>query len=224
LDPVIVSTTLERLPVSRTTRELLKPVMSAVPAPRHDSLWVVDTRALGHRPGSMRTLRIAVPLDAPMGLEVLAVPPGDEVDLDLRLEAVAEGVLVSGTAAATAVGQCARCLIETTEPVVAGIRELFAYPESATAATTEEDEIYRVVDERIDLEQLVRDEVVTALPMAPLCRPDCRGLCVECGGRLDDLEPGHSHAILDPRWAALRDRFGTGSPESTDRPPAGPGE
>ena len=172
----------------------------------------------------MRTLRIAVPLDEPMGLEVLAVPPGAEVDLDLRLESVAEGVLVSGTAAATAVGQCARCLIETTEPVVAGIRELFAYPDSATAATTEEDEISRVVDDRIDLEQVVRDEVVTALPMAPLCRPDCRGLCVDCGGRLDDLEPDHSHEILDPRWAALRDRFRTDSPESTGRPPAGSGE
>ena len=172
----------------------------------------------------MRTMRVAVPLDEPMGLEVLAVPPGAEVDLDLRLESVAEGVLVSGTAAATAVGQCARCLVEVTEPVVAGIRELFAYQDSATAMTTEEDEVSRLVDDRIDLEQVVRDEVVTALPMAPLCRPDCRGLCVECGGRLDDLEPDHSHEILDPRWAALRDRLATEAPESTGRPPAGPGE
>ena len=198
--------------------------MPAVPPPRPDLPWVIDTRTLGRRPGTMRTLRIAVPLDAPMGLDVVAVPAGAEVDLDVRLESVAEGVLVSGTAAATATGQCARCLIEVTEPVVAGIRELFAFPDSATAATTEEDEIPLVVDDRIDLEQVVRDEVVTALPMAPLCRPDCRGLCVECGGRLDDLEPDHSHEILDPRWAALRDRFGTETPESTGRPPAGPGE
>lgn len=198
--------------------------MPAGPAPRHDSPWVIDTRALGRRPGTMRTLRIAVPLDGPMGLDVLAVPAGAEVDLDLRLESVAEGVLVSGTAATTAVGQCARCLIEVTEPVVAGIRELFAYPDSATAATTEEDEIPLLSDDRIDLEQVVRDEIVTALPMAPLCRPNCRGLCVDCGGRFDDLEPDHSHEILDPRWAALRDRSGTETPESTGRPPAGPGE
>ncbi|WP_395725507.1 YceD family protein [Nakamurella sp.] len=198
--------------------------MPAVPAPRHNSPWVIDTRTLGRRPGTMRTLRIAVPLDAPMGLDVLAVPAGAEVDLDLRLESVAEGVLVSGTAAATAVGQCSRCLIEVTEPVVAGIRELFAYPDSATAATTEEDEIPLVLDDRIDLEQVVRDEIVTALPMAPVCRPDCRGLCIQCGGRFDDLEPDHSHEILDPRWAALRDRLATETPESTGRPPAGPGE
>ena len=185
---------------------------------------MIDTRTLGRRPGTMRTLRIAVPLETPMGLDVVAVPAGAEVDLDLRLESVAEGVLVSGTAAATAAGQCSRCLIEVTEPIVAGIRELFAFPDSATAATTDEDEIPLVVDDRIDLQQVVRDEIVTALPMAPLCRPDCRGLCPDCGGRFDDLEPDHSHEILDPRWAALRDRFGTETPESTGRPPAGPGK
>lgn len=163
-----------------------------------------------------------------MGLDVVSVPVAAEVDLDVRLESVAEGVLVSGTAAATAVGQCARCLIEVTEPVIAGIRELFAFPDSATAATTDEDEIPLVVNDRIDLEQVVRDEIVTALPMAPLCRPDCRGLCVECGGRFDDLEPDHSHEILDPRWAALREKFNSDTnsdtPESTDRPTAGTGE
>ena len=114
---------------------------------------------------------------------------------------------MSGTAAATAVGQCSRCLIDLTEPVIARLRELYAYPDSTTAATTDDDELPRLVDDLVDLEPLVRDEVVLALPMAPLCRPDCPGLCAECGERFDDLEPGHSHEILDPRWAALRDRF-----------------
>jgi uncharacterized protein len=145
--------------------------------------------------------------------------------LGFNLNQPAEGANCTyDPAAATAAGQCSRCLIEVTEPIVAGIRELFAFPDSATAATTDEDEIPLVVDDRIDLQQVVRDEIVTALPMAPLCRPDCRGLCPDCGGRFDDLEPDHSHEILDPRWAALRDRFGTETPESTGRPPAGPGK
>ena len=182
-------------------------MMSAHPRPHANSPWVIDTRALGRRPGTLRALRLAAPVDEPIGLDVVAVPPGADVDLDLRLEAVAEGVLVSGTAAATAVGQCSRCLIDLTEPVIARIRELYAYPDSTTAATTDDDEIARLVDDLVDLEPLVRDEVVLALPMAPLCRPDCPGLCAECGERFDDLEPGHSHEILDPRWAALRDRF-----------------
>ena len=104
-----MSTTLERLPFPnrpRDTRhrESCRHRHARRSSPRHDSPWVIDTRALGRRPGTMRTLRIAVPLDEPMGLEMLAVPPGAEVDLDLRLESVAEGVLVSGTAAATAAG------------------------------------------------------------------------------------------------------------------------
>ena len=198
--------------------------MSGRSHPNSNSPWVIDTRALGRRPGTLRTLRLAAPVDEPIGLDVVAVPPGADVDLDLRLEAVAEGVLVSGTAAAVAVGQCSRCLIDLTEPVIARIRELYAYPDSATAATTDVDELPRTVDDLVDLQPLVRDEVVLALPMAPLCRPDCLGLCVECGERLDDLEPGNSHEILDLRWAALRDRFETETPESTDRPHAESGE
>jgi uncharacterized protein len=207
--------------------------MSSRSRPQSNSPWVIDTRALGRRPGTLRAMRLAAPVDEPIGLDVVAVPPGAEVDLDLRLEAVAEGVLVSGTAAAVAVGQCSRCLIDLTEPVIARIRELYAYPDSTTAATTDEDELPRLVDDLVDLQPLVRDEVVLALPMAPLCRPDCPGLCVECGERFDDLEPGHSHEILDPRWAALRDKFGRtdstdnstlDASQSTDRPSAGSGE
>jgi uncharacterized protein len=207
--------------------------MSGHSRPHSNSPWVIDTRALGRRPGTLRALRLAAPVDEPMGLDVVAVPPGADVDLDLRLEAVAEGVLVSGTAAAIAVGQCSRCLVDLTEPVVARLRELYAYPDSTTAATTDDDELPRLVDDLVDLEPLVRDEVVLALPMAPLCRPDCPGLCSVCGERFDDLEPGHSHEILDPRWAALRDRFDSttnsdttkrDTPESTDRPTAGTGE
>ena len=64
----------------------------------------------------------------------------------------------------------------------------------------------RVVDDLIDLAPAVRDAVVLALPVAPLCRPDCPGLCAECGVRLADLTGDHAHDTLDPRWAVLADR------------------
>lgn len=182
------------------------------PRPHHASPWVLDTRPLGRRPGSMKAYHFSAPVDVPMGIEVVAVPAGAEIDLDLRLESVAEGVLVSGTASGVAVGECARCLIDIDLPVSAELRELFAYPDSTTAATTDDDEIPRLVDDLIGLEPLVRDEIVLTLPLAPLCRPDCHGLCVECGERFDDLEPGHSHEILDTRWADLAAKFGVPAP------------
>jgi uncharacterized protein len=182
--------------------------------PNPASPWVFDTRLLGRQPGSLKTYSATLPAGDPMGIEVLAVPAGEPVILNLRFEAVVEGVLVSGTVRSRAVGECARCLIAIDRPVGADIRELYVYPDSVTAQTMEPDELPILTDSLIDLEQLVRDEIVVQMPLAPLCRPDCLGLCPTCGGRLDDLEPGHSHEILDPRWAALRTQFGTRTPPS----------
>ncbi|WP_029135387.1 YceD family protein [Nakamurella lactea] len=179
--------------------------------PDHNSPWVLDIRPLGRRPGSLKAMTIDLPVDDPIGNEVLAVPAGHEVELDIRLESVTEGVLVSGTAYAEATGECARCLTPVSEPVESNLRELFAYPGSATDETTETDELPRVVDDLIDLLPLVRDELTLALPLVPLCSPDCAGLCPECGERFAELEPGHSHEILDPRWAALAEKFGSTS-------------
>jgi uncharacterized protein len=143
---------------------------------------------------------------ARFGLETIAVPAGAPIALDIRLEAVTEGVYVSGTARARLVGECARCLEELTEDVEARIGELFAFPDSVTDETTDSDELPRVIDDYVDLEQTVRDALVVDLPMAPLCRDDCPGLCPECGERRADLPADHGHETLDPRWAALRER------------------
>ena len=187
--------------------------------PHHASPWVLDTRPLGRRPGSMKQYHLSAPVDVPMGIEVLAIPTGAEVSMDIRLESVSEGVLVSGAATGVARGECARCLTDIEVPVSAELRELYAYPESTTAATTDDDEIPRLVDDLIDLEPLVRDEIVLTMPLAPLCRPDCLGLCAECGERFDDLEPGHSHEILDPRWADLAAKFGVPGPSGARTKP-----
>lgn len=173
---------------------------------RHDSPWVIDTRALSRQPGTMKQIELTAPAPAHLGTPVLTVPQGSDVALRLRLESVTEGVLVSGQAGATAVGQCARCLVDIEVDLEVGVRELYAYPGSTTAATTDDDEIPRLVDDLIDLVQLVHDELVLAMPLAPLCSPDCAGLCLECGVRLDEAAPGHGHETLDPRWAALAAR------------------
>lgn len=176
-----------------------------------DNPWVLSTRELARRPGNQRTVARTVPApsgDAEIGLTgVIAVPGWSDVELDVSLESVTEGVYVSGTADARLAGECSRCLEPIGEDVQVRIGELFAYPDSVTEETTDADEIPRLVDERIDLTQAVRDAIVTELPMAPLCREDCPGLCVEFGERWADLPSDHGHETLDPRWAALRERL-----------------
>jgi uncharacterized protein len=165
---------------------------------------VLDTRELGRRPGSQRTMSFSAPAPADLGIEVLGVPEGSPVELELRLEAVMEGVLVTGTARVGLEGECVRCLDRVSDDLVADLQELFAYEESDTAADDEEDEASRLEGDLLDLEPLLRDAVVLSLPFQPLCREDCPGLCVECGARLAD-DPQHQHEEpIDPRWAALR--------------------
>lgn len=180
---------------------------SARPAVK--SPWVIDTRDLGRRPGTSRTVQRNAPTGNALGVEgVISVPAGADVRLDLLLESVVEGVLVSGTATAPTVGECARCLEPLSGQVDVEIMELFAYPDSTTDATTDEDEVSRLVHDLVDLEPVVRDAVVLALPNAPLCTPDCAGLCPDCGGKWADLGADHRHETIDPRWAALTERFG----------------
>lgn len=165
---------------------------------------MLDTRELGRRPGSQRQVSLTVPAPADLGIEVLSVPEGAPVELDLRLEAVMEGVLVTGSASAVLEGECARCLEPIRDELEVTFQELFVYDDIRDSAEAEEDdEVSMLQDDLVDLEPLLRDAVVLALPFQPLCQDDCPGLCPECGVRLID-EPDHAHeAPIDPRWAAL---------------------
>ncbi len=167
---------------------------------------VLDTRELGRRPGSQREVTRSAPAPADLGIEVLSVPEGSPVELDLRLEAVMEGVLVTGTARVVVEGECTRCLEPIHDEFEVTFQELFVYDDTRHGVRTdsdEDDETSRLEDDLLDLEPLLRDAVVLALPFQPLCQPDCPGLCPECGARLaDDPDHGHEDAV-DPRWAAL---------------------
>ena len=163
---------------------------------------MLDTRELGRRPGSQREVTRSVPAPADLGIEVLRVPEGSPVELDLRLEAVMEGVLVTGSATAGLVGECVRCLEPIEDEMSARFQELYVYDDLGHDPD-EDDETRRLEDDLVDLEPLLRDAVVLALPFQPLCTEDCPGLCAECGARLAD-DPEHTHeAPIDPRWAGL---------------------
>ena len=164
---------------------------------------VVDTRELGRRPGTMRKVHRTIAAPAGLGTDVIRVPEGSDLELDLRLEAVMEGILVSGTVRGRAEGECVRCLDPVEDEIEADVQELFVYP-GRTPEGEDEDELRELVDEMIDLEPVLYDTLVPALPFQPVCRDDCPGLCSECGARLADA-PGHTHESADPRWDALQE-------------------
>ena len=171
---------------------------------------VFDTSELSRRPGSMLEMQRTVPAPDDLGdIDVIAIPPGQPIELELRLESVMEGVLVTGSAHATATGFCVRCLDPMTRHVGGHFQELFAYADRAShhhevaAEDEEDDDVYELVGDLFDLEPVIRDAVVPAMPFQPVCRSDCPGLCSECGAHLAD-DPTHHHDQLDPRWAALQ--------------------
>ncbi|WP_343599333.1 DUF177 domain-containing protein [Mycobacterium sp.] len=177
--------------------------------PTARSPLTVTISRLGRRPGATFSVRETVPSPSRIGLDLIAIEPGSPLELDLRVESVSEGVLVTGTLDAPTAGECARCLTPIIGRVQVGLTELFAYPDSALAdsaladSATDADELGRVVDDVVDLEQPIIDAVGLELPFAPVCRADCPGLCLDCGVALAAAEPGHRHDHIDPRWARL---------------------
>jgi uncharacterized protein len=147
----------------------------------------------------MIQIRRTVPAPPDLGIAVIEVPLNSPIELDLRLESVVEGVLVTGTATVELRGTCVRCLTDVSDRTEVEVQELFVHPDSEAG----EDEVSRLEGDEIDLEPLLRDDVVLDLPFQPLCQEDCRGLCVECGANLNS-DPDHSHGqMADARWAQL---------------------
>jgi uncharacterized protein len=147
-------------------------------------------RQLGHR--------IEEHVSAPIaGLEITGskVPEDSDVEVDVVIEAVAGGVEVSGTVESSWVGACRRCLEVATGRLVVPVRELFTEGGDG-------EEMYPLVDDKIDLEVLAHDAVLLELPAAPLCRPDCKGLCAMCGTELNDATC-NCKAPVDARFAVL---------------------
>jgi uncharacterized protein len=165
--------------------------------------FVFDMRAVGRGPGEFRDEQRTASAPDGLGSGLVLVPVGGDVPLDLRFEAVSEGVLVTGSAVAPLTGECARCLDPLTSTVEVSFQELYRYLPDPDES--EDDGEERFLDgDFLDLEPAFRDAVVLALPLSPLCRDDCPGLCAECGAKLAEAGPDHGHGDkVDPRWGLL---------------------
>lgn len=164
------------------------------------TLLQVDVKELKGKPGAQETLSGTVPAPADFATVLVGIPEASELNVDLRLESVHEGVLLSGSASAEVAGECGRCLDPLSYPLTVDVMQLFTWD----GDVDEEAEDTRAVAEdlTVDVEPVLRDLMVSALPFQPVCRQDCPGLCSQCGFRMED-DPEHAHEQLDPRWAAL---------------------
>ena len=162
--------------------------------------FLIPITDLLHRPGNMRQLTIKETLESEIGTPVARIPVGSNLEIDLRLESVHEGILATGQVFGDGIADCSRCLDEINLEIEVDFQELFAY------SSTSDDEL--VVDgENIDIEQVVIDSVVLNLPFQPVCSESCSGLCPECGVKLSE-NPGHEHEKpVDSRFEALKDLY-----------------
>ena len=169
---------------------------------------VVSVTNLIHRPGTMETLTEVLPAPADLGNTLIGVEEGSDIDLDIRMESVVDGILVTGSVVVDVHGECSLCLDPIDYEMSANIQELFVFEKAPAGGPEDEvDEQYAVEDDSIDLEPALRDAVILQLPFQPVCRDTCQGLCADCGARLED-DPGHHHEVLDPRWSDLQGLLG----------------
>jgi uncharacterized protein len=165
----------------------------------HSSL-VVDVSQLLEAPGSRRALEFSAPVE---GLEGGLVGVAEPLRFVLTLEAVEGGILVQGSIAGTYTAMCRRCLKPVAKDFDVRVADVYR------PAGDVWEEGYVVTHGTIDLERIVRDTVGLDLPINPICRPDCMGLCPRCGADLNE-GPCDCPPDVDPRWSALRELGGDG--------------
>ncbi|MFM6974069.1 MAG: YceD family protein [Agromyces sp.] len=170
-------------------------------------------RDLIGQPGQMRELVRDIPAPTTWGEGLVAVHEGAILDLELRFESVHEGILATGDLHTIATGECGRCLDDMSLELEVEFQELFAYHRDEACE-------YDVQDDHVNLEPIIRDAVVLALPFQPVCRPDCPGLDPQTGAKLAAPTELTSTAARDPRWDALTKFAASNEADSAE---AGPG-
>ena len=175
--------------------------------------FILNTHDLPRRAGEMKEYQLDIPAHVRIGVPLIAVPEGDLVELDIRLESVTEGVLASAEIYAIAHGECIRCLDPVEVVVDRKIQELYRYEPTNEKGRKkrrddedvdlEGEEELQMEGDLMDLEIPVIDAIILTLPVNPLCSDECLGLCPDCGEKWENLPEGHAHEVIDARWSRL---------------------
>jgi uncharacterized protein len=111
-----------------------------------------------------------------------------------------QGLIVQGNFSGDTMLQCVRCLTEYQQHLEWEFTELYAFKQENVT----ESELLVPEDAHIDLQPLVREFALLEIPLKPLCREECLGLCIECGQNLNEKDCGHREEIESP-FSALKD-------------------
>jgi len=168
--------------------------------------FVISVATLRRNVGTRQRFERLGPLDPdrlilPVSVAESTVPDGAEASCALTLESYLGGVMATGTVSAPWSGICRRCTTPVGGVLVAPVAERFCEPEGPHG-DPEDDEAYPIHGELLDLRPMIRDAIVLELPLAPLCRAECAGLCPTCGADRNEKNCG-CVAPRDPRWASL---------------------
>ncbi|MBM3742767.1 MAG: DUF177 domain-containing protein [Actinobacteria bacterium] len=172
------------------------------------SPYKLNLHELPRRAGDFKDFRLDFAAPESIGNPMIEIPVKFPILITLKAESVSDGILVTGIITGKAVGECGRCLDPMTIEINQNFQELFFYENRA-----DEDEEFTMEGDIADLEIPIRDAVILALPINPICSKNCRGLCSGCGEKWENLPGGHEHELIDPRWRGLSEwksdpRFG----------------
>lgn len=169
---------------------------------------VISVRDLPRRPSSRKEIAdLVVTADREWTNGVEEVDTTAPLHLQVDLQGMSEGVLVQIRGAVPTRTQCSRCARDLNGQIDLNTSEMYFDPgfkEKALAEGDQEaEDFFEISDEQVNLRPLLRDEIVLQMRQLPLCDPPCLGICPQCGQDYEQLEVGHTHEIIDPRWAAL---------------------
>ncbi|PWG59972.1 YceD family protein [Bifidobacterium catulorum] len=184
------------------------------------SPWAIPVAQVAARPGQSKAIDQDFPAPDGIGDEVISVRKDADVHVDGSFDSIVDGLIFNGAVTAPITAECSRCLKPLNASHTIHVTAFFPYAPDAhdqhrggkgkgeevdiIAGEEESDDFYPLAGNNTfaDIESLLRDNLVEALPLKPLCRPDCRGLCPQCGIDLNE-EPDHHHDVPDIRWSAL---------------------
>ena len=191
-------------------------------ARNEDSPWAVSVAQVASRPGQSKEIDATFPAPSGIGDEIVGVDEGADVSVVGSFDSIVDGLILNARISAPVHAECTRCLKPIDEDWPVDVTVFFPYESGQDKAngkggkSKQDDEIDIIAGEDesedtypllengafADIEAMIRDTLVESLPLQPLCRPDCRGLCSQCGADLNE-DPDHHHDVTDIRFAGL---------------------